>query len=83
MTISTKFNRFYHSAVLNDLYNKSYKIVFKHLKDNRTGGAFTINKYEDYHDLEDLKQLLKISYYYWKYSCFLNCFTRNVSILLI
>lgn len=30
------------------------------LIDTRTGGAFSIYKYEDYRDLEDLKQLLKI-----------------------
>ena len=58
--ISSRFNRFYHKCVLTDLFNKSNKLVFTYLKDETTGGAFTIYKYEDYHDMEDLKQLLKV-----------------------
>ncbi len=60
MNISTQFNKFYHKCVLVDMYNKSNKIIFKHLKDTSTGGAFVILKHEDYHDMEDLKQLFKL-----------------------
>lgn len=58
--ISTRFNRFYHKCVLTDLYNKSYSLVFRHLQDTRTNGAFKISKYEDYHSTDELKQLLKL-----------------------
>lgn len=58
--ISSKFNRFYHGAVLNDLYKKSNKLQFRNLIDTRTGGAFSIQKHEDFSDLNDLKQLLKL-----------------------
>ncbi len=60
MEITTRFNRFYHSAVLTDLFKKSNKLVFRHLKDTRTNGAFTVDKYIDYDDMDDLKQLLKL-----------------------
>lgn len=58
--ISIQFNKFYHKCVLSDLYKKSRKLVFKHLKDTRTNGAFTIYKHEDYESLDELKQLLKL-----------------------
>lgn len=60
MNISVKFNRFYHNAVLNDIFKKAHRLVFTDLKDTRTGGAFTLYKYEDYSCLDELKQLLKI-----------------------
>lgn len=60
MTITQKFNKFYHSAILKDLFDKSNQILFKELMDTRTGGAFVIRKYEDYNCLDELKQLLKI-----------------------
>ena len=60
MKISSKFNRFFHSAVLTDLFNKSYKLKFENLIDTRTNQLFTIEKYEDYQDMDDLKQLLKV-----------------------
>ena len=60
MIISSRFNRFFHSAVLTDLFNKSYKLKFENLVDTRTNQLFTIEKYEDYQDMDDLKQLLKV-----------------------
>lgn len=58
--ISLQFNKFYHSAVLSDLFRKSHSLVFRDLIDTRTNGAFKLTKYEDYTDLDELKQLLKI-----------------------
>lgn len=60
MEISTQFNKFYHSRILTDLYRKSNEILFRGLMDTRTGGAFKIVKHEDYNDMDDLKQLLKV-----------------------
>lgn len=60
MTISQRFNRFYHSAILTDIYKKSNSLQFRELMDTRTGGAFRIYKYEDYNSVNELKQLLKI-----------------------
>lgn len=59
MQINVRFSRFYHS-VLNDLLRKSNKLVFRDLMDTRSNGAFSLTKHEDFNDLEDLKQLLKI-----------------------
>lgn len=58
--ISLQFNKFYHSAVLTDIYKKSNSLVFKDLLDTRTGKYFVISKYEDYQDMDELKQLFKI-----------------------
>lgn len=60
MNITQRFNRFYHSAILTDLFKKADSLLFRSLMDTRTGGAFTIRKYEDYNDMDDLKQLLKV-----------------------
>lgn len=60
MQITSKFNKFYHGAILKDLFNKSSSLLFRHLMDTRTGGAFVIRKYEDYNCTDELKQLLKI-----------------------
>lgn len=60
MEISQQFNKFYHSRILTDLFRKSNEILFRDLMDTRTGGAFKIVKHEDYHDMDDLKQLLKV-----------------------
>ena len=60
MIISSRFNRFFHSAVLTDLFNKSVKLQFENLIDTRTNQLFAIEKYEDYQDMDDLKQLLKV-----------------------
>ena len=59
MDISIRFNRFYHS-ILNDLHKKSNSLVIRELIDTRTGGAFKLVKYEDWTDMDELKQLLKI-----------------------
>lgn len=69
MKISSAFNRYMH-AVLNDFYNQLYsiQIVFidnntgevKRMIDDATGRAFTIYKNEDFSDMDDLKQLLKL-----------------------
>lgn len=58
--ISSNFNRFYHSRILNDMFNKSHSIRFNELLDTRTNKVFEIVKYEDYNSLNELKQLLKI-----------------------
>lgn len=60
MQITNKFNSFYHSAVLADLYKKSSSLQIRNLIDTRTGGVLRITKYEDYQDMDDLKQLLKL-----------------------
>jgi len=60
LEISNQFNKFYHSRILTDLFRKAPYLIFKELKDTRTGTAFKMVKYEDYNDLDDLKQLLKI-----------------------
>jgi hypothetical protein len=60
MDIGVQFNKFYHSRVLNDLHRKANTLLFRHLYDTRTNGAFKITKYEDWNDLDDLKQLLKL-----------------------
>lgn len=60
MNIKNQFNKFYHSRILTDLFNKSSKLLFRHLLDTRTNGAFIIYKYEDYSDVDELKQLLKV-----------------------
>lgn len=60
MTISNRFNKFYHKCVLTDLFNKAYSLQIRSLIDTRTGGAFRIHKYEDYDSVDELKQLLKI-----------------------
>lgn len=60
MEISNRFNRYYHGAILKDLFNKSNDILFRSLKDTRTNRAFKIVKHQDYNDVDDLKQLLKI-----------------------
>lgn len=58
--LSSKFNRFYHKAILKDLFDKATSLQIRSLVDTRTGGAFRIHKYEDYETLDELKQLLKI-----------------------
>jgi hypothetical protein len=60
MEISNQFNKFYHSRILTDMFKKSNDILFRRLIDTRTGGAFIIRKYDDYNDMDELKQLLKI-----------------------
>ncbi len=58
MFISSTFNRFYH-AILNETFTKARQLSFRQWVDTRTGGAFTFYKYEDYSDMDELKQTLK------------------------
>lgn len=58
--IGVQFNKFYHSRILADLFRKCNTLMFRHLGDTRTNGAFRITKYEDFNDVDDLKQLLKL-----------------------
>tara|TARA_R110002074_G_scaffold400352_3_gene595602 strand:+ start:122 stop:481 length:360 start_codon:yes stop_codon:yes gene_type:complete len=66
MEISTRFNKFYHSRILNDMFLKANQIVFCEIKDTRTGKNFILKKYEEYSDVEELKQLLKILNFNYK-----------------
>lgn len=60
MTISNRFNRFYHSAVLKDAFDQARELQFREWKDADTGGALTFYKNEDYYDIDDLKQIFKL-----------------------
>jgi hypothetical protein len=57
--ISTQFNRFYHSAVLTELFKKCGTLKFRLWIDDETGGVFEFVKGEHFDDMDDLKQLLK------------------------
>jgi len=59
MKISDRFNRLYHS-LLNEAFTKSRQLVFRQWIDNRTGGFLTFYRGEDYADMDDLKQILKL-----------------------
>ena len=59
MTISSNFNRFYHKAVLTELYRKCGTLKFRLWIDEQTGGVFEFTKGEHFNDMDDLKQLLK------------------------
>ncbi len=60
MTISQQFNKFYHSAVLKDAFDKARQISFREWKDTSTGGNLIFYKHEDYDCLDELKQLFKL-----------------------
>jgi hypothetical protein len=60
MTISNRFNRFYHSRILADAFKKTNAFIFYELKDTRTNDYFCIIKDTDYYDVDDLKQLFKL-----------------------
>ena len=64
--ISAQFNKFYHSRILSDMFNKSHSIKFNELLDTRTSKVFELVKYEDYNSLDELKQLLKILNFNYK-----------------
>ena len=66
MNISIRFNSFYHSRILNDMFLKANQIVFREIKDSRTGKNFILKKYDDYSDIDELKQLLKILNFSYK-----------------
>lgn len=59
MNISTQFNKFLHS-ILNDLFTKSRQLKIYGLSDEIRRETFTIHKSEDYYEMDELKQLLKI-----------------------
>ena len=59
MKISTSFNRFYHSAVLTELFKKCGTLKFSLWIDEETGGVFEFVKGEHFNDMDELKQLLK------------------------
>ena len=59
MNISSNFNRFYHSAVLTELFKKCGTLKFKLWIDEETGGIFEFVKGEHFNDMDELKQLLK------------------------
>jgi len=58
--ISSSFGRFYHGVVLKQALDAARQIYFREWKDNNTGGCLTFYKYEDYYDLEDLKNIFKL-----------------------
>lgn len=47
MTISDRFNGFYH-AILTEAYRKSYSISFREWRDVHGKGCLIFHKYEDY-----------------------------------
>ena len=59
MNISSNFNRFYHSAVLTELFKKANTLKFEGWVDANTGKPFVFERGENYNDMEDLKDLLK------------------------
>jgi len=67
MEISNPFNRFYHGVVLNQVLNaKDHHgspitwIQFREWVDTKSGGALRFDKFIDYSDLNDLKQIFKL-----------------------
>jgi len=67
MKISSQFNRFYFGVVLtqvlnakDDLKRPIREIQFREWQDTSHGGALTFYKYEDYRDVEDLKEIFKL-----------------------
>ena len=59
MNISSNFNRFYHKAVLTELFRKCGTLKFELWIDEETGGIFEFIKGEDFSEMDELKQLLK------------------------
>ena len=59
MNITSNFNRFYHRAVLTELFRKCGTLKFELWIDSETGGVFEFTKGEHFNDMDDLKQLLK------------------------
>jgi len=59
VNISSNYNRFYHKAVLTELYRKCGTLKFRLWIDDEAGGVFEFTKGEHFNDMEDLKQLLK------------------------
>lgn len=59
MNISSNFNRFYHKAVLIELFRKCGTLKFELWIDEETGGVFEFIKGEHFSNMDELKQLLK------------------------
>ena len=59
MTISSEFNRKYH-ALLNEAFMKSRKISFREWLDTNTGTCLIFWRDEDYTDMDELKQIMKL-----------------------
>ena len=59
MEISSNFNRFYHSAVLAELFRKCGTLRFPLWVDTVTGAPLEFVKGEHFNDVDDLKQILK------------------------
>ena len=59
MEISTQFNRFYHSAVLTELFRKANTLKFHDWIDTESGTALTFIRGENYSEMDELKQILK------------------------
>ena len=60
MKISSNFNRYYH-AFLNEVFTHTPALVFKDFIEDTPYGQvpFRLVKYEDYHDMNEMKQWLK------------------------
>lgn len=59
MNISTAFNRFYHSAVLTELFKKANSLKFHEWIDAESGEVLTFIRGEHYNEMDELKQILK------------------------
>lgn len=59
MNISTQFNKFYHSAVLTELFKKANSLKFELWVDSETNLPFIFVRGEHYNEMDELKQLLK------------------------
>jgi len=57
--ISNSFNRFYHRAVLTELFKKCGTLRFYFWIDTETGGTLEFIKGEHFNDMDELKQILK------------------------
>ena len=60
MEISIQYNRFYHGIALKQAFEAVDYIYFADWKDTNTGGVLKFDKWVDYHDIDDLKQLFKL-----------------------
>ena len=60
MIINSQFNKFYHGANLNDILRNARSITFREILDTRTNQPFEVFRYEDYHTMDEVKQLFKL-----------------------
>ena len=59
MNISSAFNRKYH-ALLNEAFTKARSISFREWQDTSTGGCLIFWRGDDYEDMDELKQIMKL-----------------------